>query len=158
MRRSLLIGEVTVFRRSIDMISVGLGLSQFQVKIKINLNVFYAIFIDKKMQNIERRVEIWRHIREKHFFDPENILHFPSASWRLEFQKIWCSLFSNPLNRRSKRISMDFDPCNNAHSEPTYQVWNLQYRTQPFLTRPLMSERDWSPAQRHSHHQSACLS
>ena len=58
MRRSLLIGEVTVFRRSIDMISVGLGLSQFQVKIKINLNVFYAIFIDKKMQNIESRVEI----------------------------------------------------------------------------------------------------
>ena len=71
MRRSLLIGEVTVFRRSIDMISVGLGLSQFQVKIKINLNVFYAIFIDKKMQNIESRVEIWRHIREKHFLIPK---------------------------------------------------------------------------------------
>ena len=158
MRRSLLIGEVTVFRRSIDMISVGLGLSQFQVKIKINLNVFYAIFIDKKNAKYWKQSgDMKAHSRET-FFDPENILHFPSASWRLEFQKIWCSLFSNPLNRRSKRISMDFDPCNNAHSEPTYQVWNLQYRTQPFLTRPLMSERDWSPAQRHSHHQFACLS
>ena len=89
------------------------------------------------------------------FFDSENILHFPSGRW--EFQKIWCSLFSNPPSRRSKRISMDFDP-SNAHSEPTYQVWNLQYRTQPFLTRPLMSERDWSPAQHHSRHQVACLS